>query len=502
MTQANSIQTHRTAAAPGAPGGRGAAGAAADGAAPGAGFALLLAALGPGGDAGDALPGGQAGTAAAGAAPMALDEDGAAALALPQAGGAQTMRAAPQEPQDGEGGAPAGVLDPALLALLLAGQAPPADSLAGAAAPADAAAAVRPAALAAAQEPLGSAGAQPAGPAGLAAAAAAAGMPLQDGGEAGGRGHWLPAGLVAETGRIDKGGDAAESLAAPGAPQRPAMARGGRLPASAPGAALGGWGAARAAGSAAPGAALAAAAAAAPAGAALEPQPAGRLQAAPGLAGGPTPAPERPAGPEALAAQLASLAQAVDAMAQPAGAARNQDRAAGPGLQGGAAAGDGGLREPAERLVPGPDGAGQAGAQAGDAQGELAERVAWWVNQQTHSAALTLDQGGQPVQVQVALTGDQAHVTFRSDEAQARQLLDAGTAELRALLDAQGLQLAGVTVGHSGDLPAGQGRHGQRDEAPAPRQGQVRVPGSGAAPAAVQRGGATGAGGRAVDIFV
>lgn len=154
--------------------------------------------------------------------------------------------------------------------------------------------------------------------------------------------------------------------------------------------------------------------------------------------------------------------------------------------------------------VPGTEGASSGSWQDGsaDAQAQLAEDVAWWASQQTQSAALTLDADGQPVQVQVTLNGDQAHIVFHSDEAQARQLLDANVDDLRALLDAQGLQLAGVTVGQSG--AGAQGRAGQGNGSGQPgadmRRGQARVAAAGEASAAPARR-ASGAQ-RAVDVFV
>ncbi|WP_313084645.1 flagellar hook-length control protein FliK [Pulveribacter sp.] len=173
---------------------------------------------------------------------------------------------------------------------------------------------------------------------------------------------------------------------------------------------------------------------------------------------------------------------------------------AGEGPQGYGSAAPEAPRDTAELAAPTPaDGAQQPGA--GDAQEQLAERVAYWVHQQTQSAALTLDRDGQAVQVQVSLTGDQAHIAFTSDEAQARQALDAGTAELRALLQEQGLQLAGVTVG-AGGSGAGRQQGGEREGSRGgARQGTVRVQAAGVpgGAASSQRAGPSD---RSVDIFV
>ncbi len=76
----------------------------------------------------------------------------------------------------------------------------------------------------------------------------------------------------------------------------------------------------------------------------------------------------------------------------------------------------------------------------------LSEQVAFWVQQKTQRAEMTIDRQGQPVKVQVVVTGNEAHVTFRSNEQQTRDMLDASTAQLRELLEQQGLTLAGVSV--------------------------------------------------------
>lgn len=92
---------------------------------------------------------------------------------------------------------------------------------------------------------------------------------------------------------------------------------------------------------------------------------------------------------------------------------------------------------------------------------QLSEQVAFWVQQKTQRAELTIDRQGRPVQVQVAITGNEAHVSFRSDEQQTRDMLDASTAQLREMLAQQGLTLAGVTVqaGNAG----GQGASARQD---------------------------------------
>jgi len=129
---------------------------------------------------------------------------------------------------------------------------------------------------------------------------------------------------------------------------------------------------------------------------------------------------------------------------------------------------------------------------------QLAEQVAFWVNQKTQNAEITLDRDGQPVEVTVSLTGNEAHVTFRSDQEHTRDMLDASVAQLRDLLQSEGLQLSGVTVGTSGE-------QGSRDGGGPHEDGRRQ----GARQATVHAAGPAGNGGRSmqvtdrsVDVFV
>src|SRR3990167_121430 len=131
------------------------------------------------------------------------------------------------------------------------------------------------------------------------------------------------------------------------------------------------------------------------------------------------------------------------------------------------------------------------------AEDAVAEQVAYWVHQNIQNARMTVKHDGQPVEVSVSLTGNEAHVAFGSDEVQTRELLDGSVAQLRDMLRQEGLVLSGVTVGESGRR---QGDEGASSGNPknAPRQAQVVVPA-----ADVQAAGrARVQGDRAVDIFV
>ena len=318
-------------------------------------------------------------------------------------------------------------------------------------------------------------------------------------------GHWASTSLVAETSRLDSGRQNMAPEQAEADAPRPALVRASRSGAFAsrllPGAAE--------TASRLPGRGVqtgpAAAPAAVPGSAPSQGAPGSLAAAGPRLDSGPERSPELSARAGSTGGALdTALAGAAIGPAAVDGQRSGRGDAGQPGGQ--ASHGSAPVAGAAEPEAAGPDAVADAAWQADldAAQAELAENVTYWVHQQTQNAALTLEGDGQAVQVQVALTGDQAHITFRSDEEQARQLLDAGTQELRELLDAQGLQLAGVSIGMASSGGAGSRQPGQPPErgAHTARQGVVRVPGGndGAAPAAGRRTG--GISERSVDIFV
>lgn len=102
---------------------------------------------------------------------------------------------------------------------------------------------------------------------------------------------------------------------------------------------------------------------------------------------------------------------------------------------------------------------------------EVSEQVAFWVHQKTQNAALSIQHEGKSIQVQVQLNGQEAHVRFAAGDEQARQLLADGQAQLRELLQAQGLNLSGVSV-DGGGADARSGGDSQGEDA---RRGQARV---------------------------
>lgn len=95
----------------------------------------------------------------------------------------------------------------------------------------------------------------------------------------------------------------------------------------------------------------------------------------------------------------------------------------------------------------------------------VAQQVSVWITQKTQAAELKLDGfGDQPVEVSISLTGNEAEVAFRSDNAPARAWLESAMPQLKELLQSEGLLLAGLSVGTSGkggaDADAG-GRPGR-----------------------------------------
>jgi len=138
---------------------------------------------------------------------------------------------------------------------------------------------------------------------------------------------------------------------------------------------------------------------------------------------------------------------------------------------------------------------------AAGAEEQVADQVAYWVNQKTQNAELTLNRDGQPVEVSVSLSGNEAHVTFRSDQAQTRELLDQSMAQLRDLLRSEGLVLSGMSVGTSARDGAGAqgGDAGQPRGRDGARQAQVLS----SAPVGTASLARDGSGpDRTVDIFV
>lgn len=113
----------------------------------------------------------------------------------------------------------------------------------------------------------------------------------------------------------------------------------------------------------------------------------------------------------------------------------------------------------------------------------------FWLQGKQQRAAVVMEKDGQPVRVQVSVRGNEAHVTFHADQAHTRELLDASLEQLRAMLEQQGVALAGVSVQADarGDQPAS--RDGPRTpwEAAPTQHAQIAIPGEGGVPAPARR---------------
>lgn len=117
------------------------------------------------------------------------------------------------------------------------------------------------------------------------------------------------------------------------------------------------------------------------------------------------------------------------------------------------------------------------------------EDMRFWLQGKMQKAEVVMDKDGQSVRVQVSVRGNEAHVSFRSDQAQTRELLDSSLSQLRDMLAQQGVELSGVSVQAEaqGDSAASeQGARSPWNAAPT-QYGQVQVPEQAAATPRVQR---------------
>ena len=132
---------------------------------------------------------------------------------------------------------------------------------------------------------------------------------------------------------------------------------------------------------------------------------------------------------------------------------------------------------------------------------QVAEQVTYWVSQNVQNAELTLDGLGQvPVEVSISVQGKEAQITFRTDEAATRSVLEGASAHLKDMLQREGMVLTGVSVGTSGS--GGDANAGERRSRQSARQGWVASQPVTAAPIqeAGRRVGTVA--GRSVDLFV
>lgn len=127
----------------------------------------------------------------------------------------------------------------------------------------------------------------------------------------------------------------------------------------------------------------------------------------------------------------------------------------------------------------------------------VAEKLNYWIAQGVQNAELELEGlGDEPVSVRISLKGDEAHIGFRTDQAEIRRLLEGASTQLKELLANEGLLLSQVSVGTSG-----QDRSNQQDGRP-PTAIRARAIESAQAPASqIARQPGTSIG-TAVDLFV
>jgi flagellar hook-length control protein FliK len=130
----------------------------------------------------------------------------------------------------------------------------------------------------------------------------------------------------------------------------------------------------------------------------------------------------------------------------------------------------------------------------------VADTVSYWVTQGVQNAELKLDGlGGESVEVKISLKGDQAHIGFRTDQPEIRQMLEGALAHLREALKSEGLVLSGVSVGASGQ--DGSGAQEQRNLPGIRQAGQANLITTEQVPTPGQRR-VNLTVGRALDLFV
>lgn len=132
------------------------------------------------------------------------------------------------------------------------------------------------------------------------------------------------------------------------------------------------------------------------------------------------------------------------------------------------------------------------------ASSDVAHKVHYWVTRGVQTAELQLDAlGGTAVDVSITLQGKEALVEFRSDQPDARRVLQEAMPQLREMLRAEGLQLAGGFVGSSAQQKQGDDRPDGQHRA-AESGGTVRI----AASDTVRAGRPGAASAHALDVFV
>jgi flagellar hook-length control protein FliK len=81
---------------------------------------------------------------------------------------------------------------------------------------------------------------------------------------------------------------------------------------------------------------------------------------------------------------------------------------------------------------------------------QVAEQVSYWVGRGARNAEISVEGLAEnPIHITIAMQGQEAHVAFRAEQVETRQVLEDAVPHLRELLEREGLTLADVSVGHS-----------------------------------------------------
>jgi flagellar hook-length control protein FliK len=130
----------------------------------------------------------------------------------------------------------------------------------------------------------------------------------------------------------------------------------------------------------------------------------------------------------------------------------------------------------------------------------VAEQVSYWISGKVQNAELRLDVfGREPVDVSISMKGNEAQVEFRTDQPEVRQVLEGALGQLKTLLKDEGLSLAGVFVGSSGQQREGANPSPRQPGDAAARRARVEVSET---VTSVKPSGARPLAGRSVDLFV
>lgn len=130
----------------------------------------------------------------------------------------------------------------------------------------------------------------------------------------------------------------------------------------------------------------------------------------------------------------------------------------------------------------------------------VAEQVSYWISGKVQNAELRLDVfGREPVDVSISMKGNEAQVEFRTDQPEVRQVLEGALGHLKTLLKDEGLSLAGVFVGSSGQQREGANPSPRQPGDSAARRARVEVSET---VTSIKPSGARPLAGQSVDLFV